>query len=354
MLAGRLADPNCTLGTDPRADPRMVAAFTPIGLAGAMPEAPLDVNSPIEHRMAYCAAAEEVVGGVLDALALAAPAPAGVSTTTVTIAGGDGNEVTLFISRPDHAQGPLPALVHLHGGAMAIGSAADASYRHLREALAAAGLVTVGVEFRNSGGRLGAHPYPAGLNDCAAAIRWVHAHADDLGISHLIVGGESGGGNLSLTVTHKAKREGWLDEIAGVYAQCPYISDRWLDYPDDLPSLRENDGYLISCQQAALLGSIYDPGGEHAEDPTCWAAKASDMDLNGLPPHVISVNELDPLRDEGLAYYRRLLGAGVSAVGRIVAGTCHGGDILLPKAMPDVFESTVADIAGFARLLTPR
>jgi acetyl esterase/lipase len=332
----------------------MVAAFTPIGLAGAMPEAPLDVNSPIEHRMAYCAAAEEVVGGVLDALALAAPAPAGVSTTTVTIAGGDGNEVTLFISRPDHAQGPLPALVHLHGGAMAIGSAADASYRHLREALAAAGLVTVGVEFRNSGGRLGAHPYPAGHNDCAAAIRWVHAHADDLGISHLIVGGESGGGNLSLTVTHKAKREGWLDEIAGVYAQCPYISDRWLDYPDDLPSLRENDGYFISCQQAALLGSIYDPGGEHVEDPTCWAAKASDMDLNGLPPHVISVNELDPLRDEGLAYYRRLLGAGVSAVGRIVAGTCHGGDILLPKAMPDVFESTVADIAGFARLLTPR
>lgn len=354
MLAGRLADPNCTLGTDPRADPRMVAAFAPIGLAGAMPEAPLGVDSPIEHRMAYCAAAEEMVGGVLDALALAAPAPAGVTTTTVTIAGGDGNEVTLFISRPDHAEGPLPALVHLHGGAMAIGSAADASYRHLREALAAAGLVTVGVEFRNSGGRLGAHPYPAGLNDCAAAIRWVHANADDLGVSHLIVGGESGGGNLSLTVTHKAKREGWLDEIAGVYAQCPYISDRWLDYPEDLPSLRENDGYFISCQQAALLGSIYNPGGEHAQDPTCWAAKASDMDLNGLPPHVISVNELDPLRDEGLAYYRRLLGAGVSAVGRIVAGTCHGGDILMPQAMPDVFESTVRDITGFARSLTPR
>ena len=43
-----------------------------------------------------------------------------------------------------------------------------------------------------------------------------------------------------------------------------------------------------------------------------------------MPPHVISVNELDPLRDEGLDYYRRLLRAGVSAVGRMVAGTCHG------------------------------
>lgn len=348
MLVGRLADPNCTLGTDPRSDPRMVAAFAPLGLADALPEAPLGVDSPLEHRMAYCAAAEEMVGSVLDTFALAAAAPAGVTTTTVTIPGGDGNELSLFISRPDHSSGPLPALVHLHGGAMAIGSAADACYRHLREELAAAGLVVVGVEFRNSGGRLGAHPYPAGLNDCAAAIRWVNANRDELGVSHLIVGGESGGGNLSLTVTHKAKREGWLDEIAGVYAQCPYISDQWLDYPDDLPSLRENDGYFISCQQAALLGSIYDPGGEHSHEPTCWAAKATDDDLMGLPPHVVSVNELDPLRDEGLAYYRRLLSVGVSAVGRVVAGTCHGGDVLFPHAMPDVFASTVHDIAGFA------
>ena len=101
----------------------------------------------------------------------------------------------------------------------------------------------------------------------------MHANAADLGVSHLIVAGESGGGNLTLTVTHKAKREGWLNEIAGAYAQCPYISNRWLDYPDDLPSLRENDGYFISCQQAALLGSIYDPGKAHAEDPTCWAGR---------------------------------------------------------------------------------
>lgn len=353
MLAGRLADPNCSLGTDPRSDPRMVAALAPLGMADLLPETPLSVDSPLANRLAYCAAAEEVVGRSLDTFALMAPAPAGVSTTTVTIPGGEGNQLTLFISRPLKAHGPLPAVVHFHGGAMAIGSAADAAYRHLRECLAATGLVAVGVEFRNSAGRLGAHPYPAGLDDCAAATRWVHANAADLGVSHLIVSGESGGGNLSLTVTHKAKREGWLDEISGVYAQCPYISHRWLDFPEDLPSLRENDGYFISCQQAALLGSVYDPSGAHVKDPTCWAAMANHEDLIGLPPHVISVNELDPLRDEGLAYYRRLLRAGVSAVGRIVAGTCHGGDVLLPHAMPDVFASTVRDIVGFAELVAP-
>ena len=353
MTAGRLADPNCTLGTDPRSDPRMVAAFAPLGLADALPDVPLTVESSFHDRLAYCAAAEELVGGVLDVFALAATAPEGVTTKTVTITGTDGHDVTLFISRPDHIDGPLPALVHFHGGAMAIGSAADAAYRHLREALATTGLVVVGVEFRNSGGRLGVHPYPAGLNDCAAAVRWVHANAPDLGVSHLIVAGESGGGNLSLTVAHKAKREGWLNEISGVYAQCPYISNQWLDYPDALPSLRENDGYFISCQQAALLGSLYDPDGTHSNDPTCWAGTATDEDLAGLPPHVISLNELDPLRDEGLLYYRRLLGAGVSTVGRIIAGTCHGGDVLFPHTMPEVFDSTVRDISGFARSVAP-
>ncbi|GAY16520.1 alpha/beta hydrolase [Mycobacterium sp. shizuoka-1] len=351
MLAGRLADPNRTLGTDPRSDPRMVAAFAPLGLADVLPDAPLTVDSPLADRLAYAAAAEEAVGGVLDVFALAAPAPTGVTTTTVTIPGVDGNVITVFVSRPDRADGPLPAVVHFHGGAMAIASAADAGYRHLRESLAATGLVAVGVEFRNSGGRLGAHPYPAGLNDCAAAARWVYANAADLGVSHLIVAGESGGGNLTLTVTHKAKREGWLGEIAGAYAQCPYISNRWLDYPDDLPSLRENDGYFISCQQAALLGSIYDPEMSHTGDPTCWAGAASLADMAGLPPHIISVNELDPLRDEGLVYYRRLLAAGVPAAGRIVVGTCHGGDLLFPALMPEVFAASVRDISGFAHSL---
>ena len=75
---------------------------------------------------------------------------------------------------------------------------------------------------------------------------------------------------------------------------------------------------------------------------------ATDAQLSGLPPHAISVNELDPLRDEGLQYYRRLLRAGVPVVGRVVAGTCHGGDLLFGGAMPDVFGASIRDISGFA------
>jgi acetyl esterase/lipase len=73
--------------------------------------------------------------------------------------------------------------------------------------------------------------------------------------------------------------------------------------------------------------------------------------MAGLPPHVISVNELDPLRDEGLDYYRRLLRAGVPTVGRVVAGTCHGGDLLLPGVMPEVYAASMRDVSGFAKSL---
>ena len=131
-----------------------------------------------------------------EAFTQAMPIAEGVTTTTVTIPGGDGQDQTLYVSRPDAAVG-LPCVVHLHGGGMAIISAADTGIMRGRECLAATGLVVVGVEFRNSGGKLGVHPYPAGLNDCAAAVRWAYANRERLGITHLIVSGESGGGNRS-------------------------------------------------------------------------------------------------------------------------------------------------------------
>ena len=328
----------------------MVKALAEFGLDGNFPEVPLTVDSPLEERLAFVAMNEDGVGAVLAAFGQAVPHVEGVTTATTTITGEDGNDVTLYISRPDRA-GLLPAVVHLHGGGMAIGSATDVGYMRGREYLAATGLVVVGVEFRNSGGKLGPHPYPAGLKDCAAGVRWVSANRSDLGVTHLIVSGESGGGNLTLTVALQAKRQGWLDEIAGVYAQCPYISNRWHEAPDDLPSLQECDGYFINRQQLAVMGTIYDPTGENARDATAFAGMATDEELVGLPPHVISVNELDPLRDEGLVYYRRLVRAGVPAVGRMVVGTCHGGDLLFPGVMPEVFAASMRDVSGFAKSL---
>lgn len=141
-----------------------------------------------------------------------------------------------------------------------------------------------------------------------AATRWVLDNAERLSMGSVIVSGESGGGNLSLAVALRANKEGWADRIAGVYARCPYISGQYAAQPPELPSLRENDGYFISCEMLSLLVAAYDPQGKHAEEPTCWPLRAGAAELAGLPPHVISVNEVDPLRDEAwptCGHYRR-------------------------------------------------
>jgi acetyl esterase/lipase len=229
--------------------------------------------------------------------------------------------------------------------------AASLSYRSLRDSLAASGLVVVGVEFRNAGGKLGPHPFPAGLNDCVSALQWMAGHKADLGVTTITVSGESGGGNLTIATTLKAKRDGLLDLIDGVYAQCPYISNAYASPSPELVSLFENDGYFLSCTMMAPLAKLYDPTGEHAADPLAWPLHASVDDLAGLPPHVISVNELDPLRDEGLAFFRKLLAAGVTATGRTVNGTCHAGDLIFGAVMPDVYAATIRDVSGFAHSL---
>ena len=347
-LPGRLGTPSMTLGTDPRSDPRMVAMMEVVGLAGYPEPAPVDANSPIADLLAFCDAAEPGFQALNDALFADLEPIVGVNTRTEVIKGVDDNDINLYIHTPENVSGPVPVIVHLHGGGMVILRAADVNYVRWRDELAATGLVVVGVEFRNAGASLGPHRFPAGLNDCSSAVRWVHENLAELGGSKLIVSGESGGGNLTLATTLKAKSEGWLSEIDGVYAQCPYISNAWANKTPELPSLYENDEYFLACSMLGAMAKTYDPDGAHASDPMAWPYFASVEDLTGMPPHVISVNQLDPLRDEGLAYYQKLARAGVSVVSRTVNGTCHAGDCLFPKQMPEVYGATIGDISNFA------
>jgi acetyl esterase/lipase len=347
-LPGRLGDPDMALRDDPRADPRMIAALTAVGLGG--PAAPPAVGpaSPLEQQLAYVAAAEAGFEAVFGALSGGLPPIAGVARSTETIKGVDGNDISLFVHRPTGAAGPLPGLLHIHGGGMVILAAASEAYAGWRDELAATGMVVVGVEFRNGAGRLGPHPFPAGLNDCVSALRWIAENKAALGVGKLVVSGESGGGNLTLATALKAKRDGLIGAIDGVYAQCPYISNAYGAPPPSLPSLVENDGYVLDGAQMAVMAKLYDPTGAHVADPLAWPLFADPDDLAGLPPHVISVNELDPLRDEGLAYFRKLLDAGVNATSRTVNGTSHAGDVMFAAALPDVRRATIRDIKGFA------
>ena len=350
-LPGRLGAPNLELKDDPRADPRMIAALAPFGLDCSPPSAGVDASSSMEALYAYCNAAEAGFEGFNEAVFADLDPVPGVSSRTEIIRGVDGNDIALYIHRPDGVTDALPCVVHTHGGGMVMLKGSAPSYIRWRDELAAAGMVAVGVEFRNGGGALGDHPFPAGLNDCVSAVRWVDENRGSLGISKIIVSGESGGGNLCIATALKANSEGWVDKIDGVYAQCPYILGSWAQTNSELPSLHENDDYLINVSSMGALAKVYDPTGEHRNNPLCWPFAAGPDDLAGLPPHVISVNELDPLRDEGLAFFRKLLSARVRAVSRTVNGTCHAGDCLLRAALPDVYQATVDDIKAFTKTL---
>ncbi len=347
-LPGRLGNPDLTLATDPRADPRMIAAMLPIGLADRTPPQPVTVDTPLDSLHEFNTVAEAAFDMMFSMFSATLEPVAGVERSIEVITGVDGNDITLYVHRPEGATGPLPGLLHLHGGGMTILEATGTSFQRWRDHLAASGMVVCGVEFRNASGKLGPHPFPAGLNDCTSALQWFAAQKARLGVTTIVVSGESGGGNLTLATTLKAKRDGHLDLIDGVYAQCPYISNAYESPEPELTSLFENDGYFLSCEQMGVMALMYDPSRESAVDPLAWPYHASADDLAGLPPHVISVNELDPLRDEGLAYYRKLAAAGVAVAARTVNGTCHAGDCIFEASMPGVYRATIRDIKGFA------
>jgi len=347
---GRLGDPASNLGSDPRTNSRLRTALAAFGLDAHPAPVPFTTSSPREELLAFCKAAEEGFEGLFTALQTGAAEVTGVEKQTLSCTATDGHEITLYVSKPAGATQPLPGIVHYHGGGMVLLEATSGAYVPWRDKLAAAGLVVVGVEFRNGGGNQGNHPFPTPADDCADALRWVYANRAQLGISHIVISGDSGGGNLTLSTALRANRDGWINEIAGIYAQCPYIQDP-RDKANAQPSMRENNGYFIEEEMLGLLGEIYDPEAKHAQDILCWPFNAQQSDLEGLPPTVISVNELDPLRDQGLAFYRRLVDAGVPTVGRVVAGTCHTADTAFSAAIPDIQAATVRDIAGFARSL---
>ena len=175
----------------------------------------------------------------------------------------------------------------------------------------------------------------------------MHEHRAALGVSSITVAGESGGGNLTLATALRAKRDGTLHMIDGVYAMVPYISGAYADPPPALASLVENEGYFLERAVLGVMASALRPRASTPPNPLCWPYYAEADDLAGLPPHVISVCELDPLRDEGAAYYRKLAAAGVSARGRTVLGVCHAGDLIFRRDIPENYWATLNDIHAF-------
>ena len=261
----------------------------------------------------------------------------------------DGNTIKIQYIRPEVDE-PLPCVYYIHGGGMQSMSCYYGIYRAWGKIIAAQGVAVAMVDFRNCLTPSSAPevaPFPAGLNDCVSGLRWLASQAEALGIDpdHIIVSGESGGGNLTLATGLQLKKDGDIGLIKGLYALCPYIAGAWPQ--DRYPSSVENNGLLLDLHNnhgAVAYGIAEFENG----NPLAWPGFATEDDVKGLPPTVISVNECDPLRDEGIEFYRLLLRAGVSARCLQVMGTIHGTEIFA-VACPDVSRETASSIARFCR-----
>lgn len=234
---------------------------------------------------------------------------AGVSSSDGTLP-GPGGDIRYRLYAPAETQEPAPGFVFFHGGGLVAGSIE--THDRIAAALAhSTGCRLVSIDYRLAP----EHKFPAAVEDAIAATEWVAREASSLGIDaeRLVVGGDSAGATLAAVVCQAALQNAGLSLVAQCLI-CPV-----LDFEETSPSRQafaENhliDRTTIEADLADYLPDEVDPG-----DPKISPLRASR--LAGLPPAIIHTAEFDPMRDEGNAYARKLLAAGVA-----VEHICHEG-----------------------------
>lgn len=335
--------------TDPRIDPRIktLLAMMPSFESPNVPDRATLLEQTNTPEGQASAEMYRSMMAICDTEENAPTAGLRIHTESVT-SQPDGNSITLRVIRPD-SNDVLPCVYYIHGGGMASLSCFDGNYSAWGKLLAARGVVVVMVDFRNAVSPSSlpeVAPFPAGLNDCVSGARWVVANAAKIGADprRIVIAGESGGGNLTLATGMKMAKDGDIGSISGLYAFCPYIAGQWPT--PECPSSTENNGIFLNLHNN--IGRVgYGIEAFDRRDPLAWPSFATEDDVRNLPRTVISVNECDPLRDEGINFYRLLLRAGVPARARNILGTTHGIE-LMPIACPEITASAQVDLVAFA------
>jgi acetyl esterase len=251
---------------------------------------------------------------------LIAPLNANVDTTGITIDDREiaGPDVAVPVrvyapAAPAPAAG-RPALLDIHGGGFVVGNI-DMEHAVAVQVARELGAVVVAVEYRLAP----EHPFPAGVEDCYAALRWMHDDAGALGIDpdRIAVGGQSAGGGLTAATVLLARDRG------GPPVCFQFLGIPELDHRLETTSMRTFvDTPMWSRPNAEKSWEYY--LGPDAGEVSPYASPAIATDLSGLPPAYVTTMEFDPLRDEGIIYALRMMEAGVSVELHTFPGTFHG------------------------------
>nr|WP_202447441.1 alpha/beta hydrolase [Streptomyces sp. SID5468] len=250
------------------------------------------------------------------------PRVPGVRTERLIVRRGDGTPLTLEVYRPPAgpAGPPLPAVLHFHSGAFAYGRSRPGQDRIALMICQEVGAVAVAVEYRLAP----EHPYPAGVDDCYLALRWVAGNAAFLGVdpARIAVTGKSAGACLSAAVALMARDRGG-PALAHQALRIPLLDDR-----QATDSARHaTDPRLFNSATVRAVWDHYLDGAA----PDAYAAPARAADLTGLPATSLLVCDLDPARDEALDHARRLMDAGVAVTTRNLPGAWHLFELYAPE-----------------------
>jgi acetyl esterase len=241
--------------------------------------------------------------------------------------------IPVRVYRPE-GEGPLPVVAYIHGGGWVVGTIE--SFDTVVRALAnASGAIVASVDYRLAP----EHPFPAGLEDCLCAVRWLKAHAAEMGgdPERMAIAGDSAGGNLATIVARRLRGEIELRMQALIYPAT--------DAGCNTRSYREYGvEHGLTAASMQRFWNLYLDGADGL-DPDASPLRSSD--LEGCPPALVLTAECDPLRDEGEAYAAALRDAGVPCESRRVAGTVHGFWRWL--AVAEVSRRTVAEVGAALR-----
>jgi acetyl esterase/lipase len=250
-------------------------------------------------------------------------------------------DVRVLVYRPPGTVRPLPALLWVHGGGYVLGSA-DEDDPLAKRIVDAVGCAVVSVDYRLAPET----PFPGPVDDCYAALSWLHANAAELEVdpNRLAIGGASGGGGLAAGLGLLTRDRGAVPLVFQLLIY-PMIDDRTVTTTDPNPYT----GEFIWTRDSNRFGwTSYlgqEPGGP---DVSPHAAAARAESLEGLPSTYLCAGALDLFLDETLEYARRLTRAGVPTELHVYPGAYHGFNIVTDARVSHAFARDYLDALGRA------
>jgi acetyl esterase/lipase len=229
-------------------------------------------------------------------------------------------DVGVAIYTPRSSGGRLPCIFHIHGGGYVTGSAAGLSPVHRSLALEA-NCVIVSVDYRLAPETR----FPGAIEDCYAALGWLFAHVDELGVDLQRIGvmGESAGGGLAAALALLARDRGAY-ALAFQHLIYPMLDDRTCVTTEPHPYAGE---FIWTPHNNAFGWSSLLGGAPGSSGVSPYAAAARAENLAGLPPAFISVGTLDLFLEENIEYARRLMRQGVPVEMHVYPGAYHAFNI---------------------------